>query len=114
MILSLAAAEDSITAAVNRSMLARTPSTSGNSLSNSSTGKGPGFGGIINSQLASRISCSADAPTSFIVRAVISTFQDMVAESSVVSLKLLYIRCAQIGLGRGAKEGVYPQRYSTD
>src|SRR5439155_13962228 len=32
----------------------------------------------------------------------------------VVSPKSLYIRCAQIGLGRGAKEGVYPQRYSTD
>src|SRR6266436_1942428 len=26
----------------------------------------------------------------------------------------LCIRCAQIGLGRGAREGVYPQRYSTD
>src|SRR5206468_9227394 len=26
----------------------------------------------------------------------------------------LYSRCAQIGLGRGAREGVYPQRYSTD
>src|SRR6266567_1677089 len=33
---------------------------------------------------------------------------------SVVSPKYLYIRCAQIGLGRGAREGVYPQRYSTD
>src|SRR5439155_26240508 len=36
MILSVAAAEDSRTAAVNRSMLARTPSTSGRSFSNSS------------------------------------------------------------------------------
>src|SRR5207245_5816775 len=34
--------------------------------------------------------------------------------SSVVSPKYLYIRCAQIGLGRGAREGVYPQGYSTD
>ncbi len=30
--------------------------------------------------------------------------------ATVVSLKYLYIRCAQIGLGRGAREGVYPQR----
>jgi len=38
----------------------------------------------------------------------------MPLRTSVVSPKYLYIRCAQIGLGRGAREGVYPQRYSTD
>src|SRR5437773_10711406 len=80
MILSLAAAADSRTAAVNLSMLARTPSMSGRSFSNSSAEKRPGFGGITRSQSASRIRCSADAPTSFIVRAVIRTFQDMAAE----------------------------------
>ena len=54
----------------------------GNSFSNSSAEKGPGFGGIIRSHPASRIRCSAEAPTSFIVRAVIRIFQDMAAEFS--------------------------------
>src|SRR5439155_21869122 len=35
-------------------------------------------------------------------------------EAGVVAPKELYIHCAQIGLGRGAREGVYPRRYSTD
>ena len=44
---------------------------------NSSATQGPGFGGMTSSQPAARSSCSAEAPTSFIVRAVINTFQDM-------------------------------------
>src|SRR5882762_5928031 len=28
--------------------------------------------------------------------------------------KYAYVRCSQFGLWRGAREGVYPQRYSTD
>jgi len=28
--------------------------------------------------------------------------------------KYAYVRCAQFGPWRGAREGVYPQRYSTD
>src|SRR5439155_21128815 len=80
MIFSVAAAEEVITVSVNLSMLASTASMSGRSLINSSAGQGPGLGGITGSQPASRRSCSADAPTSFMVRAVIRTFQDMAAE----------------------------------
>src|SRR2546426_4235461 len=80
MIFSLAAAEEGITVSVNLSMLARTASMSGKPLSSSSADNGPSFGGVMTSQPALRRSCSADAPTSFIVRAVIRTFQDMAAE----------------------------------
>src|SRR2546427_10751575 len=80
MIFSLAAAEEVITVSVNLSMVARTASMSGKPLSSSSADNGPSFGGVMTSQPALRRSCSADAPTSFIVRAVIRTFQDMAAE----------------------------------
>src|SRR2546430_4050708 len=80
MIFKLAAAEEVRTASLNLSMLARTASVSGKTLSSSSADNGPGFGGVTTSQPASRRSCNADAPTSFIVRAVIRTFQDMAAE----------------------------------
>src|SRR5438132_11609879 len=80
MIFSLAAAEEVITVSVNLSMLARTASMSGKPLSSSSADNGPSFGGVMTSQPALRRSCSADAPTWFIVRAVIRTFQDMAAE----------------------------------
>src|SRR2546423_12366585 len=31
-----------------------------------------------------------------------------------LSHKYAYVRCSELGLGRGAREGAYPQRYPTD
>src|SRR5207249_11554123 len=86
MIFSVAAAEEVSTVSENLSMLARTASMSGRSLINSSAGQGPGLGGITGSQPALRRSCSADAPTSFMVRPVIRTLQDMAAECNAFAL----------------------------
>jgi hypothetical protein len=58
-------------------MLANTASFPSRSGSKVSGGCGPNFGGMTNSQPASRNSFKADCPTSFKVRAVIKTFQDM-------------------------------------
>src|SRR6266545_4307037 len=82
MIFSPAAATEESTASVNLSGLASTASMSGSSVSNSSAGQGPGFGGSLSSQPASRSNCKAAAPTSFMVRAVMRTFQDTAAKSS--------------------------------
>src|SRR3954464_129280 len=70
------------TLSVNLSMLASTASAFGKCGSNSASLSGPDFGGMMTFAPASRSDCSARKPVSFMVRAVMRTFQDMGAESS--------------------------------
>src|SRR5205807_3451858 len=82
MIFRFAAESEPRTSAVNLSMLARTASIPGSRGSNTSTGSGPNFGGMITSQPALRSKSSAPAPTSPSVLAVIRTFHDIGASLS--------------------------------